>query len=202
MMLELQRHPPLCSRVIRMHEWFEFPDGYIVVYEMLSHPWMRLDKFLEKQNDLISERMIRDLFRQLVLATKYCWEHRVYRLFSFLENIMVNTKTMKLKLCGFGGGRLAPVSSCEPHLIDPEPDSRPEKLLTPLMGLRDLLNFMVIYSETFADGELVVSDECRELCHHLAVYRFHDAFDGILRHPWMAQDEWSYTGRPVTRFSL
>nr|XP_055028393.1 uncharacterized protein LOC129417603 isoform X1 [Misgurnus anguillicaudatus] len=48
MMLELQRHPPLCSRMIRMHEWFEFPDGYIVVYEMLPHPWMRLDKFFEK----------------------------------------------------------------------------------------------------------------------------------------------------------
>ncbi|XP_055027455.2 uncharacterized protein [Misgurnus anguillicaudatus] len=202
MMLELQRHPPLCSRMIHMHEWFEFPDGYIVVYEMLSHPWMRLDKFLEKHHDRISERMIRDLFRQLVLATKYCWEHRVYHLFSYQENIMVNIKTMKLKLCGFGGGRLAPVSSREPHLIDPEPDSRPDKMLIPLMALRSVLNFMVIYNETHTDGELVVSDECRELCRHLAVYRFHDAFDRILRHPWMAQDEWSYAGSQVPRLAL
>lgn len=96
MMTELQRYPPGCPYVIQMYEWFEFQDGYILVLQCLPKPWVQLSWFIEENRSRINERLIRDLFRQLVCAAKYCYDRRVFHQNMKPNNIMVNPETMDL----------------------------------------------------------------------------------------------------------
>ncbi|KAL0159187.1 hypothetical protein M9458_042912, partial [Cirrhinus mrigala] len=103
LMLMLRR-PPVSPYVIQMYEWFDHSLVMSFVLEF-PHPCVVLRKFISTSSGL-TERIARGLMRQLVLAVQHCIDHGVFHNDIHDDNILVNTRTLGLKLIDFGAGHL------------------------------------------------------------------------------------------------
>ncbi|KAI7801428.1 serine/threonine-protein kinase pim-1-like [Triplophysa rosa] len=100
-MLDMQVTPP-CPHVIHMLDWFEFPDGYMLVLERLSEPWVRMDRFVQENGGELSETVARRMVRQLLETFDFFTRHRVMHGGISSEKVMINRDTLRLKVIGFG----------------------------------------------------------------------------------------------------
>lgn len=78
----------------------EFPYPCLTLYDFISHNKGRL-----------SEGLARHLMCQLVIACKHMIDHGVYHGDLHMNNILVNTETLKLKVIDLGCGEL--ISACD-----------------------------------------------------------------------------------------
>ncbi|XP_056304505.1 serine/threonine-protein kinase pim-3-like [Danio aesculapii] len=95
------KRPPLCPHIIELYEYaMEGRNNYLVMeYAPL---YITLGKFIRKNNGHLSESVARPLIMQLIIAAQRCIEHGIYHADMHLENILVNPKTLQLKLIDFG----------------------------------------------------------------------------------------------------
>ncbi|KAI7814287.1 putative serine/threonine-protein kinase ste20-like [Triplophysa rosa] len=100
-MLQLQHSPPPSPHVINMLDWFEFPDGYVVVLERLSEPWVKLETFIQENGGQLSERVVQAIMRQLLQTFDYFIRVAVQHCDVCTNNIMINRETLDMKLIGF-----------------------------------------------------------------------------------------------------
>lgn len=96
---------PECSNILKLLEWFEGPDVFVLILER-PIPCMDLFDYCLKVQGRLSEQQARDILRQVVLAVKHCRDRGVLHRDIKPENLLVNTENMSVKLIDFGCGDL------------------------------------------------------------------------------------------------
>ncbi|KAJ8417540.1 hypothetical protein AAFF_G00223830 [Aldrovandia affinis] len=92
--------------VIRLLEWFDAPNHYIMVLER-PDPCLDLDKWiLMSVNHALAEDQARAVMEQLLQALIHCQKHGVFHRDLKPGNILINTATLRVILIDFGCGDL------------------------------------------------------------------------------------------------
>ncbi|RXN17848.1 serine threonine- kinase pim-2-like protein [Labeo rohita] len=108
------KKPPFCPHIIEFYEYLEEGDYRILVLEY-PYPCMTLAKFIRRNNGRLSESIARHLILQLLIAGQQCYEHDVAHSSMHEENVLVNPKTLHLKLIDFSSSVF--VRSKKPYLL-------------------------------------------------------------------------------------
>ncbi|KPP72153.1 hypothetical protein Z043_108878 [Scleropages formosus] len=104
-LMQILSHPPNCCYILQLLEWIEKPDHYILVLEQ-PFPCQDMLDFIARRGGHFEESTAQVIMNQVVLAVKYCRDRGVLHRDIKLENILVQTDTMKIKLIDFGCGDL------------------------------------------------------------------------------------------------
>ncbi|KAL4660482.1 serine/threonine-protein kinase pim-2-like [Arapaima gigas] len=104
-LMQILSHPPKCCYILQLLEWIEKPDHYILVLEQ-PLPCQDMLDFIARSGGHFQESTAQAFMNQVVLAVKYCQDRGVLHRDIKLENILVQTDTMKIKLIDFGCGDL------------------------------------------------------------------------------------------------
>ncbi|KAF4075196.1 hypothetical protein AMELA_G00231800 [Ameiurus melas] len=104
-LMELVCKPPRCPHVIELLEWFETPTFFILVLEF-PDPCVNLYKYCSSLSDAMSESQVKTIMRQIIWAAIHCQGRGVIHRDIKEENILVNPKTLEVKLIDFGCGAL------------------------------------------------------------------------------------------------
>lgn len=103
--MKMMSKPHRCNYVVELLEWFNMPEGIILVMERPS-PCMNLNEFLQLHNRRLSEAQARDIMRQVVQAARHCAARGVIHMDIKAENLLINIDTLQVKLIDFGCGEL------------------------------------------------------------------------------------------------
>ncbi|KAL1248948.1 hypothetical protein QQF64_022266 [Cirrhinus molitorella] len=104
---------PRCRHIVKLLDWQDEPDHYIMVLEHPS-PCMDMHDFWEQHGDLFSEPLVRHFMQQAIEAAVVCCSRGVFHRDIKMANLLVNTETMEVKLIDFGVGDLLKSS---PYII-------------------------------------------------------------------------------------
>ncbi|XP_042564974.1 serine/threonine-protein kinase pim-3-like isoform X2 [Clupea harengus] len=158
---------PECSNILKLLEWFEGPDVFVLILER-PIPCMDLFDYCLKVQGRLSEQQARDILRQVVLAVKHCRDRGVLHRDIKPENLLVNTENMSVKLIDFGCGDLLSESPFD-AFAGTEEFSPPEWVLhgkyegrqATVWSLGVLLHLLVSGELPFVDEEEIVSGPLR-----------------------------------------
>ncbi|TSK17849.1 Serine/threonine-protein kinase pim-1 [Bagarius yarrelli] len=104
-LMNLVCKPPCCPYVINLLEWFETPVSFVYVLE-LPNPCIDLYEYCKTQHGQISEWQAKHIMQQVIQATCHCKDRAVFHGDIRLNNVLLNTQTMQVKLIDFGCGSL------------------------------------------------------------------------------------------------
>ncbi|XP_051755370.1 serine/threonine-protein kinase pim-2-like [Ctenopharyngodon idella] len=91
--------------IIELLDWQDQPDQYIMVLERPSH-CQDLCGFLERRGGTLNEDTARYIMTQATMAADMCCCRGVFHRDIKLENLLINTDTLEVKLIDFGCGDL------------------------------------------------------------------------------------------------
>lgn len=99
----LVKESPISPNIVQMLDWFEEAGRHILVMEY-PHPCMTLYEFLIHNRYQLTEKVTSGLMLQALLAAIQCINRGVFHRDIHSSNILVNTKTLDIKLIDFGIG--------------------------------------------------------------------------------------------------
>ncbi|KAH9511341.1 DNA repair and recombination protein RAD54-like [Dermatophagoides farinae] len=188
--------------VIRMLNWYEYQSTFIIVMERPDNVKDLFDFITE--HVVLEERMARLFFRQVVEIIILCHKAGVCHRDIKDENILVDLRTMSIKLIDFGSGAYLKDSAYTdfngtrtyfpPECIKSSPY---DGLAATVWSLGVLLYDMVCGNIPFYDDEAIingvlrftrnVTSECQDLIFKCLSYNAKDRpmLEEILVHPWM-----------------
>lgn len=201
-LMQMASVPPRCDNIVELLEWFETPSSFILVMERPS-PCINLFEFLKRYDGQLPEPLARDIMRQVVQATRHCCERGVLHRDIKPENLLINTKTLQVKLIDFGCGDIlkdetftkfaGTLAFCPPELlVGGEYMGRPATVWSLGVLLYVLMKGHLPFNnpKETAYGDvpqtLDLSDECEHLiCWCLDKSPYHRAtLEDIMEHEW------------------
>ncbi|XP_056593325.1 serine/threonine-protein kinase pim-3-like [Triplophysa dalaica] len=100
----LANQEPRAPEIIGLIAWYDEPDKNIIVMER-PPDFKTLSRFMERFGFLAEEKAC-CIMRQVVQAALVCTERGVFHRDIKLENLLINKKSMEVKLIDFGSGEL------------------------------------------------------------------------------------------------
>ncbi|XP_062866093.1 serine/threonine-protein kinase pim-3-like [Trichomycterus rosablanca] len=102
-LMKMVSKPPHCNSVLKLLDWFDTPEHYILI---LERPIPCMDLFDFIQQFPMNEAVAQLIMWQVVLAAIHCHDCGVFHRDIKPENLLVNTETLEVKLIDFGCGDL------------------------------------------------------------------------------------------------
>ncbi|XP_056099247.1 serine/threonine-protein kinase pim-3-like [Rhinichthys klamathensis goyatoka] len=103
--LRVKNSPSPSQDIVQMLDWFEEEHHHILILEH-PQPCETLLSFLKLNGPRLDENQARPLMLQVVHAARHCMGRGVAHNDIRVDNILVNTETLQLKLIDFGCGGL------------------------------------------------------------------------------------------------
>ncbi|XDV48810.1 hypothetical protein PO909_018174, partial [Leuciscus waleckii] len=104
-LLILANRGPKVSGIIELLDWQDQPDQYIMVLERPS-PCEDLRHFWKRHKGILDEDTARFIMAQATMAAHMSCRRGVFHRDVKLENLLINTETLEVKLIDFGCGDL------------------------------------------------------------------------------------------------
>ncbi|XDV48846.1 hypothetical protein PO909_018201 [Leuciscus waleckii] len=104
-LLILANRGPKVSEIIELLDWQDQPDQYIMVLERPS-PCEDLRHFWKRHKGILDEDTARFIMAQATMAAHMSCRRGVFHRDVKLENLLINTETLEVKLIDFGCGDL------------------------------------------------------------------------------------------------
>ncbi|XP_036448142.1 serine/threonine-protein kinase pim-2-like [Colossoma macropomum] len=102
-LMQMMNEPPVCNNIIKLIEWFDEPDQYVLVLER-PDPCVDVKSFLDNLGGYADEETARNIMLLAVEAANQCSLRGVLHRDIKLENLLINTDTSEVKLIDFGCG--------------------------------------------------------------------------------------------------
>lgn len=96
---------PRVPEIIQLLDWQDYPDHYILILE-LSTPCEDLSVFVKRFGGFLNETKARVIMGQTIQAAQVCCARGVFHRDIKLENLLINPRTLRVKLIDFGCGDL------------------------------------------------------------------------------------------------
>ncbi|XP_073766319.1 uncharacterized protein isoform X2 [Danio rerio] len=173
------KDPPKSIYLIEMYEWFD-QEGFISLVLEYPKPCTSLRIFVKRRHTL-KEPIARCLLHQLILGIQHSLDHGISHNDLHVENILVNTNTLELKVIDFGCA-----SKCED-------EEQRIIILGNIWSVGHLLYFMVngkapVYSRDEWQPRLLfkpkISSECCDLIEKCLNHNL-ETLEEVMQHEWM-----------------
>ncbi|XP_058618385.1 serine/threonine-protein kinase pim-2-like [Onychostoma macrolepis] len=162
---------PISPNIVQMLDWFEEAHCHILILEY-PQPCMTLNSFLKLNRRCLDENQARCFMLEAVLAAKHCMDRGVSHNDIRVDNILINTDTLQLKLIDFGCGELIEGcddedNQCRGHVVPELYVKYKYALSETVLSLGNLLYRMVEGQSALENNPRFDSNRCSKECQDL-----------------------------------